>query len=127
MVAPAVWNGIDRLSFHENAVLLELKQRSQAKEPLKLGQESDCEPLTSHNSVLSAQEARVFLDDFALVAAGPGGADNFSAACFENEESSTTATIRAARNAGISSDVLRDLRSLVSKWVESAKAGSSVT
>lgn len=39
-----------------------------------------------------------FLDDFALVASGPGGPDNVTAACLELNAESQTYTVRVAKN-----------------------------
>ena len=59
---------VDELAFHEKAILLEAHDRSQAMSPfIERGDHSDL------------IWARDFLDDFALVAAGPGGASNVAA------------------------------------------------
>jgi len=87
-----VWQGIDRLSFFENAILLELKYRSQGQ-PVKMRTPS------IERKDLLGQESQDFLDDFALVASGPGRPDNVSAACMDiSEDDDQILVLRVARN-----------------------------
>ena len=112
-----VWQGIDRLSFFENAILLELKYRSQGK-PVKMhlsGIERE-DPL--------GQESRHFLDDFALVASGPGGPDNVSAACIEiSERDDRILVLRLARNGGVNDEMLCRLKGMIRSVIENITSG----
>lgn len=84
-----IWTNIDELAFYEDAIYLEACARSQDKASHGL----DDTPRIDH------PWARDFLDDFALIAAGPGGASNVTAACLEtsqNEEDSII--VRVAKN-----------------------------
>lgn len=76
MYSQKVWREVDELAFHEKAVFLEACSRSQKEE--------------SHNQVniyelnkLDFASARDFLDNFALIATGPGGAPNVAVACLD--------------------------------------------
>ncbi len=114
-----VWQGIDRLSFFENAILLELKYRSQGQ-PVKMRT-----PSIKRKDPL-VQESRDFLDDFALVASGPGGPDNVSAACMEiSKNDDQILVLRVARNGGIDHEMLCRLRGTIRSIVEHITAGSS--
>lgn len=114
-----VWQGIDRLSFFENAILLELKYRSQGT-PVKMHA-----PSIERNDPLD-QESRDFLDDFALVASGPGGPDNVSAACMEiSEKDDQVLVLRVARNGGINNEIICRLRDTIRSMVENITAGPS--
>ena len=113
-----VWQGIDRLSFFENAILLEVKYRSQGK-PIKM---------TSHIIETKdplGQGSRDFLDDFALVASGPGGPDNVSAACMENSErEDQMLVLRVARNGGLNDEMLCRLKTTIRSMIENIASGS---
>ena len=114
-----VWQGIDRLSFFENAILLELKYRSQGK-PVKM------HSLRIERKNPLGQESRNFLDDFALVASGPGGPDNVSAACMEiSERDDQILVLRVARNGGINDEILCGLKGIVWSVIENVTSGSS--
>lgn len=123
-----VWQGIDRLSFFENAILLELKYRSQGK-PIKMrspgsDDHMDLEGLDKKNHL--AHESRDFLDDFALVASGPGGPENVSAACLEiSETNDQDLVLRLARNGGLSNEILCCLRGTIRSVFENVTTGSS--
>ena len=126
MATYEVWTGIDRLPFFENAILLEYRSRSQG-EPLQscslmngkvTGLESAKVP------VPLATEARDFLDDFALVAAGSGGPENVSATCMElSGEDDLAVIVRVARNEGVSDEMLCSLRNIVKEVIESNTVG----
>jgi len=119
MTCCQVWQGIDRLSFFENAILLELKYRSQGQ-PVKMHF-----PTIERKDSLG-QESRDFLDDFALVASGPGGPDNVSAACMEiSEKNDHILVLRVARNGGINDEMLCRLRGTIRNIIEIITAGSS--
>ena len=119
MTCYQVWQGIDRLSFFENAILLELKYRSQGK-PVKMHS-----PSNEGNDPLR-QESRNFLDDFALLASGPGGPDNVFAACMEiDERDDRNLVLRVARNGGLNDEMLCRLKGAVRTIIESRSAGSS--
>jgi hypothetical protein len=119
MTCYQVWQGIDRLSFVENAILLELKYRSQGK-PVKTHSPS------IERKDLLGQDSRDFLDDFALVASGPGGPENVSAACMEiSEKDDQILVLRVARNGGINDKMLCRLRGTIRSIIENVTAGSS--
>lgn len=119
MTCYQVWKGIDRLSFFENAILLELKYRSQGK-PVKMRSPS----IKSKDPL--GQESRDFLDDFALVASGPGGPDNVSAACMEiSERDDQDLVLRVARNGGINDDMLCRLKGIIRSVIENISSGLS--
>lgn len=123
-----VWQGIDRLSFFENAILLELKYRSQGK-PVTMRSAGGSDDLGLRNiegKNQLTQESRDFLDNFALVASGPGGPDNVSAACMEiSERDDHILVLRVARNAGLSDEMLCRLRGIIRNVTENITAGSS--
>ena len=73
-----------------------------------------------------AQESRDFLDDFALVASGPGGPDNVSAACIEiSERDDQILVLRVARNGGINDEMLCRLKGIIRGVIENISSGSS--
>ena len=118
MTCYEVWKGIDRLSFFENAILLELKHRSQG-EPIKM-----CSPCIESQDLLG-QESRAFLDDFALVASGSGGPDNVSATCMEiSERNDQILVLRIARNGGINDEMLSCLKGIIRGVTENIVSGS---
>ena len=119
MTCYQVWQGIDRVSFFENAILLELKYRSQGK-PVKMHS-----PSIERKDPVD-QEIRNFLDDFALVASGPGGPDNVFAACMEiSERDDRILVLRVARNGGINDEVLCRLKGTIRSVIEKISSGSS--
>jgi hypothetical protein len=92
-----LWNGLDELAFYENTIILELLERSQGISPITIansdrrrGGNKDCGAVPWVSD---------FVDDFALIAAGSGGASNVTAACLEREESPAVCfTVRVAKN-----------------------------
>ncbi|CZT13562.1 uncharacterized protein RAG0_17055 [Rhynchosporium agropyri] len=87
-----VWRETDELAFHEKALYLEACSRSQKEE-------SQSQLDVDVRNKLDLPSARHFLDDFALIAAGPGGASNVTAACLELSQSNEDViTIRVAKN-----------------------------
>ncbi len=92
-----VWNGLDELAFYENTMILELLERSQGISPVSIANSNrrrdsskDCGELPWVSD---------FVDDFALIAAGSGGAPNVTAACLEREESPVVCfAVRVAKN-----------------------------
>lgn len=119
MTCYQVWKGIDRLSFFENAILLELKYRSQG-EPTKMRSSS----IKSKDHLV--EESRYFLDDFALVASGPGGPDDVSAACMEiSERDDQILVIRVARNGGINDEMRCRLKGIIRSVIENINSGMS--
>ena len=114
-----VWQGVDRLSFYENAILLELKCRSQG-EPVKMHS-----PNVDGNDTLR-QESRNFLDDFALVASGPGGPDNVAAASLEiSEIDEKNLVLRIARNGGLNDEMLCRIKDTVRTIITNSSSGLS--
>jgi len=120
-----VWQGLDRLSFFENAVLLELKYRSQGK-PVKMRTNKSSQDLGSAANKRDPllQMTHDFLDDFALVASGPGGPDNVSAVCMEISDQDQIVVLRVARNGGSSEEALCHLRSIIQIVIKSGSTGS---
>ena len=119
MTCCQVWQGVDRLAFFENAILLELKYRSQGK-PVKMDS-----PNIEGNDTLR-QEVRNFLDDFALLASGPGGPDNVSAASMEiSEMDDKNLVLRVARNGGLNDEMLCRLKGTVRTIIDNGSSGSS--
>lgn len=123
-----VWQGIDRLSFFENAILLELKYRSQGN-PVKMlspsgGDNLDSRVVERKNSL--TRESQDFLNDFALFVSGPGGPDNVSAVCIEtSDRDDQILVLRVARNGGLSDEMLCGLSGTIRSVTESITAGSS--
>ena len=114
-----VWQGVDRLSFFENAILLELKCRSQGK-PVKM-HSPNIEGLDTLR-----QETRNFLDDFALVASGPGGPDNVATASMEiSEMDDKNLVLRVARNGGLNDEMLYRVKRTVRTIILNSSSGSS--
>ena len=106
------------MSFFENAILLELKYRSQGK-PVKMHS-----PSIERKDPLD-QERRNFLDDFALVASGPGGPENVSAACMEiSERDDQILVLRVARNGGFDDEMLCRLKGTIRSVIENISSGS---
>lgn len=110
----SVWDNIDKVAFCENAILLGMKSRAQ---------EQRCranEDLTVDHTALEGSfypySTSGLLDDLALVAAGPGGGENVTAACLEvrnNGKEERDLVVRVARNAGNTEMVVRYLKSIL--------------
>ena len=114
-----VWQGVDRLSFFENAILLELKCRSQGK-PVKMPS-----PNIEKNDTLR-QESRNFLDDFALVVSGPGGPENIAAASMEiSEMNDKDLVVRVASNGGLDDERLCSVKGIVRTIDKNCSSGLS--
>lgn len=92
-----IWKNLDERAFYENTIILELLDRSQEESPTNIVK---AERRSNPNHTNEVTEWFCdFLDDFALIAAGPGGASNVTAACLEREELPTrTLTVRVAKN-----------------------------
>ena len=110
MIIFDVWQGIDRLAFHENAILLDVRLRSQGV-PIKSALPNDDDIQSDDDP--SPQLIRNVLDDVALVLSGHGGKDNVSAVCMENDEERHTITLRVSSNDGIDEQKLGDLEGLL--------------
>ena len=98
MISVDVWQGIDRLAFHENAILLDVRLRSQG-DPTRSA-------IDTHNHAgsqdgLTPQLICNILDEFALLVSASGGKDNVSAACMEYDKDLRTVTFRISSNDGI--------------------------
>src|SRR5437016_13370135 len=117
----SVWQGLDRLSFCENAILLELKARSQGA-PTRARFALDDEDALPEGH-LSRQMVRDFLDDFVLVAAGKGGKDHVSAACMEIRDQDSTVVVRVAKNEGLGEQTLRGLNDIAQLMVKAVSTG----
>jgi len=106
MCSHNTWDGIDELAFYENTIFLESYARSQVVESHS-GSNSHQYPL------LELPWARDFLDDFALIAAGPGEASNVSAACLELSQDGDSMTIRVAKNENFDSPSRQRLSQII--------------
>ena len=94
----SVWSGLDERAFYENTIILELLDRSQGISPTKFA-DLDDESDSHHHQDQGRRWIGGFLDDFALIAAGSGGAANVTAACLERGELPTKSfTVRVAKN-----------------------------
>ncbi|KAK5074495.1 hypothetical protein LTR70_010225 [Exophiala xenobiotica] len=105
-----VWQGLDRLAFCENAILLELKNKSQGPiiTPSKAKRQHPEPGSDGH------QHSDAFLDDIALIASADGGRDNVAAACLERDVHEPSGLIvRIARNEGLNEDLRTDLQEIV--------------
>ena len=114
MFPSQVWNGLDRQSFFENAILLsDLKHRSQGP-PIKTSRNEIALSLECPDYENGVQE-RIpsFLDDLALVASGAGGPTNVTAACLESRGESLDFTLRVARNESPDRTLIDDLTEMV--------------
>ncbi|KAK5246064.1 hypothetical protein LTR40_002077 [Exophiala xenobiotica] len=110
MLSVDVWQGIDRLAFHENTILLDVKVRSQGDPTRSAIDTHDC---VGFQDGLTPQLICNVLDDFALVVSGSGGKDNVSAACMEYDKELRTVTVRISSNEGIERPKFEDLQRLL--------------
>ena len=110
MISRDVWQGIDRLAFHENAILLDVRLRSQGA-PIRSTAFYDDQIQSDED--LSPQLIRNVLDDLALVLAGQGGKDNVSAISMENDPDLHIITLRVSSNDGINEQKLADFEGLL--------------
>jgi hypothetical protein len=121
MLVHDVWQGLDRLSFYENAILLDVKHPQQG------ASFKTCPTRTRDDLIegtgLPHQLVRHFLDDIALVGAGSGGKDNVSAAFigFGTDEKSLITFI--ARNEGLDEARLQSLQRFVRMILVKAPRG----
>jgi hypothetical protein len=107
-----IWKDVDELAFHENNIILELLGRSQGTTPLKLL--SSRNPVKHDGQSDGLEWVPHLLDDFALVAAGAGGASNVAAACLElNQIIGKRFIIRIAKNEDFSCTQLQCLKDIV--------------
>ena len=122
-----VWEGLDRQGFFENAILFELKHRSQGQ-PVKTPTRNlaNCIPTFQREEDIS-RWVPGFLDDFALAVSGPGGPENVSAVCIEIEPIHEVVVLRVARNAGFSKEVLCHLESITKTMTRIALKGQSMS
>ncbi len=121
MIPHQVWQGIDRLAFHENAILLDVKLRSQGV-PIKTVVSTN--DSSKADDGLSCQLIRCFLDDLALVLSGHGGKDNVAAVCMENDDEHNMIILRVARNDGVSEQKLSELDRLIQVPARNCSKGS---
>lgn len=107
-----IWKDVDELAFHENNIILELLGRSQGTAPPKLLNSRN--PVTNDGHSDGLERVPNLLDDFALVAAGAGGASNVAAACLElNQILGKRFVIRIAKNEDFSFTQLQCLKDIV--------------
>lgn len=128
MFSCSVWDDIDRRSFFENAILLShLKYRSQGH-PLRM-RNRHLDP-TSNQPGQADKFLRMtsdFLNDFALVASGPGGADNVTATCLELSADGQTHTLRMARNSKSSKDTFEGMEDIITTMFEELSTGLTIS
>ena len=118
-----VWESIDRLAFFENAILLELKSRTQGT-ATKTNSSQGIGRSTATTHGLYPYDTRAFLDDIALVASGGGGADNVTAACLEVSDcNDRTLVIRLARNDGTNENTLSHVNTMLTEIIQAHRAG----
>lgn len=106
------WKDLDELAFYENTIILELLARSQGLSPTRIVDSGNFRGRNDHCK--EVQWVSDFVDDFALIAAGAGGARNVTAACLEKQESPTTCfTVRVAKNEPFKPAEIQYLESIV--------------
>ncbi|KAK5050525.1 hypothetical protein LTR84_003806 [Exophiala bonariae] len=110
MLTIDVWQEIDRVEFHENAILLDVRVRSQDY-PIKHNVYDDHQ--VESQDGLTQQLLRDVLDDFALVLSGRGGPDHVSAVCMECDEERRVITLRISSNDGVNQQTLDQLNRLL--------------
>jgi len=118
-----VWEGLDRLSFFENAILLDVNSQTQGQ-PIKRGVVQSDANTAIPGSQFSNQLFQNFLDDFALVVAGAGGKDNVSAVCMDVDEPNRAFILRLARNEGLDDGTLLHLRRILQLMTKSLPTSS---
>ena len=111
MLPRQIWKNINRLSFFENAILLETKSRSQGKPIKSNNTQKDRDTLSER--ILSRQTGQYLLDDFALLVSGAGGKDNVCAVCLEINEPHKSLVLRVTRNEGLNPQIIHDLNQFV--------------
>ena len=127
MIQNSVWAGIDRSAFFENAILLELKHRSQG-DHVKMQMANASARDNPKPSPVYPYEVRDLLDDISLVASGSGGAHNVSAACLEvADDEQRLIVIRMASNAGMNEEILQDIRQILDEIIEACANGQLVS
>jgi len=67
-----------------------------------------------------------FLNDFALVASGPGGPDYVTATCLELSDDGQTHMLRVARNSGGHNDVLVGMKDIITTVGEGSSTDSTI-
>jgi hypothetical protein len=121
----SIWKDVDELAFHENNIILELLGRSQGTAPPKLPSSGNSVKIERHNDDL--EWVTHLLDDFALVAAGAGGASNVAAACLElNHVLGNCFIIRVAKNEDFSFAQLQCLKDIVAIMNQVKQRGKSM-
>lgn len=127
MISCSVWNGIDRRSFFEDAILLSDQRYRSQGHPLKM---RNGKPYASSNPTDQADQllrmTPDFLNDFALVASGPGGPDNVTATCLELSDDGQTHMLRVARNSGGHNDVLVGMKDIITTVGEGSSTDSTI-
>ena len=79
-----IWDNLDERAFYENTMILELVERSQGISSMSIAESDYYRDSNDHHGEL--KWVSDFVDDFALIAAGSGGASNVTAACLERED-----------------------------------------
>lgn len=123
MISSDVWEGIDYVAFHENAILLDVKLRCQGN-PTRSVIQND--KYVESQDGLTPQLIRNTLDDFALVVAGDGGKENVSAVCMEHNEELRMITLRISSNDGIQEQKLAGLQGLLRLITKNPDSGTEL-
>ena len=110
MAPHVVWQGVDALAFYENAILLDVRFRSQG---IPIRSAISCNDQVQADKDLSPQLIRNVLDDLALVLSGHGGKDNVSAICMEDDTESHVTILRLSSNDGVGEQKLADFEGLL--------------
>lgn len=117
-----IWSGLDEACFYENTIILEALGRSQGTSPMSIAnsrhrRDSD----RDYGEVLWVSD---LVDDFALLAAGSGGASNVTAACLERDESPAACfTIRVAKNEPFKPAEIQYLEGIIMTMNKARKGG----
>jgi hypothetical protein len=126
MISCSVWNGIDRRSFFEDAILLSNEKYRSQGHPLKLQNrkpDASSDPTDQADQLLRMTPG--FLNDLALVASGQGGPDNVTATCLELSDDGQTHILRVARNGGGHGDFLAGMKDIITTVGEESFTGSA--
>ena len=115
MLPCQIWKNIDKLSFVENAILLETKSRLQDK-PIQSNNIQE-DHKTLYERVLLRQTIHCLLDDFTFLVSGTGDRDNVCTVCLEINERHKDLILRVIRNGDLDSQKIHDLNQFVQVMV----------
>ncbi len=119
-----IWKGLDELAFYENTIILEVLERSQGISPTSIANSNRRRGSNEDDGEI--KWVSDFVDDFALIAAGSGGASNVTAACLEREDPPTTClTVRVAKNEAFKPAEIRYLERIIMTMNKVKNGGSA--